>query len=48
MCYLCDYLKKFYYVINKKYGFLLILRDVIIMLYLFNIINNIKLIYVFE
>ncbi|EBY5130972.1 hypothetical protein AA696_10480 [Salmonella enterica subsp. enterica] len=41
-----DHLKKFHHVINKKHGFLSILRDTITTLYLLYITNNIKLIYV--
>lgn len=46
--YPCDHLKKSHHVINKKHGFLSTLRDAITTLYLLNITNNIKLIYVFE
>ncbi|KDS04235.1 hypothetical protein SEEH4316_10079, partial [Salmonella enterica subsp. enterica serovar Heidelberg str. RI-11-014316] len=43
-----DQFKKYPSCYNKKHGFLSTLRDAITTLYLLNITNNIKLIYVFE
>ncbi|EAA5902356.1 hypothetical protein AXM74_09105 [Salmonella enterica subsp. enterica] len=46
MRYPCANFKKLHNVINKKYDFLSTLRDTIATLYLLNITNNIRLIYV--